>query len=39
MVNWTEVDGAIPIRWTSSFGLKVVDGEGNLKLKPDTVRL
>ena len=33
------MDGARPIRWTSPFGLKVVDGGGNLKLKPDTVRL
>ena len=27
-----------PIGWMMPFGLKVVDGGGNLKLKPDTVR-
>ena len=34
-----EVDGVRPIRWTTPFGLKGVDSGGNLKLKPDIVRL
>ena len=38
MVNWMEVVGERPIRWTTPFGLKGVDGGGKLKLKADAVR-